>query len=300
MPLRARAEIVGALLVDRGTRDLMLNQRRLNILTGIASQTAVAIENVQLVADLAARQVLEKELDVAREIQKSFLPGRAPNVPGFQIAAYWRSARRVGGDFYDFMPLANHHQGLAIADVADKGVPAALFMALSRTLLRATAMSGRTPAEALNRANELIMSDARSDLFVTIFYGVLDPKSAVFTYANAGHNPPIWFEARSGTTHFLKEHGIALGVVPEVLVKDYQVKLESGDVLLLYTDGVTEAFNTAGDEFGDPRLAQVIHDHAADPAKAIIDAIVEAVRDFVGDEPPFDDLTMVVVKRDEG
>jgi serine phosphatase RsbU (regulator of sigma subunit)/putative methionine-R-sulfoxide reductase with GAF domain len=299
LPLRARAEIVGALVVDRGTRDLMLNQRRLNILTGIASQTAVAIENVHLMADLAARQLLEKELDVAREIQKSFLPGRAPNVPGFQIASYWRSARRVGGDFYDFMPLANHQVGLAIADVADKGVPAALFMALSRTLLRATAMSGRTPADTLSRANELIMSDARSDLFVTIFYGVLDPKSAKFTYANAGHNPPIWYEARSNTTRFMKEHGIALGVVPEVLVKDHVLTLAPGDVLVLYTDGVTEAFNAAGDEFGDRHLAQVVRECAAGTAEEISQAIVSAVRAFVGDEPPFDDVTMVVVKRDE-
>jgi len=251
-------------------------------------------------ADLAARQLLEKELDVAREIQKSFLPSRPPTVPGFQIAAYWRSARRVGGDFYDFMPLANHQIGLAIADVADKGVPAALFMALSRTLLRATAMSGRTPAEALHRANELILTDARSDLFVTIFYGVLDPKSARFTYANAGHNPPIWFEAKSHTTHFMKEHGIAIGVVPEVLVKDANVTLSPGDVMLLYTDGVTEAFNVEGEEFGEKRLEQVIRDCADHTAEEISQAIVSALRSFVGDEPPFDDVTMVVGKRDEG
>lgn len=298
LPLRARAEIVGALLVDRGTHDLRVNQRRLNILTGIASQTAVAIENVHLMADLAARQLLEKELDVAREIQKSFLPSRAPNVPGFQIASYWRSARRVGGDFYDFMPLANHQVGLAIADVADKGVPAALFMALTRTLLRATAMSGRTPAEALHRANELILSDARSDLFVTIFYGVLDPKTSKFTYSNAGHNPPIWFECRSAKTNFLKAHGIALGVVPEVMVRDNEVTLAPGDALLLYTDGVTEAFNAEGEEFGEKRLAQVLRDSARGTAEEISQSIVSAVRSFVGDEPPFDDLTMVVVKKD--
>jgi sigma-B regulation protein RsbU (phosphoserine phosphatase) len=243
--------------------------------------------------------LLEKELDVAREIQKSFLPGRAPNVPGYQIASYWRSARRVGGDFYDFMPLANHQVGLAIADVADKGVPAALFMALSRTLLRATAMSGRKPADTLSRANDLILADARSDLFVTIFYGVLDPKSAKFTYANAGHNPPIWFEAKSSTTRFMKEHGIALGVVPEILVKDNVLKLAPGDVLVLYTDGVTEAFNAASEEFGEPRLAQVVRECADGTAEEISQAIVSAIRSFVGDEPPFDDVTMVVVKRDE-
>ncbi len=216
LSLRARNQIVGALIVDRGAADLLINQRRLNILSGIANQTAIAIENVRLITELATQRLLEKELDVAREIQKSFLPDHNPQVAGYQIGAYWKSARRVGGDFYDFMPLANGNLGIVVADVADKGVPAALFMALSRTLVRATAMGGRTPADALRRTNELILSDARSDLFVTAFYGVLDPRRATFTYANAGHNPPIWLRARSGRAYYLNLPGIALGVIPEV------------------------------------------------------------------------------------
>jgi sigma-B regulation protein RsbU (phosphoserine phosphatase) len=131
-------------------------------------------------------------------------------VPGYELAAAWRSARRVGGDFYDFMLLANGNVGIAIADVADKGVPAALFMALSRTLMRATSMSGRTPADALRRTNTLIISDARSDLFVTVFYGLLHPRSGSFTYANAGHNPPLWLNMRSGVIQRLQQHGMAL------------------------------------------------------------------------------------------
>ena len=298
LPLRARGEVVGTLLIDRGADDLLINQRRLNILIGIAGQAAVAIENVQLQAELATRKLLEKELDLAREIQKSFLPECCPGIPGFDLSAYWRSARRVGGDFYDFMRLANGHWGLVIADVADKGVPAALFMALSRTLMRATAMSGRAPADALRRTNELILADARSDLFVTVFYGVLDPRRATFTYANAGHNPPIWFNTRSGETKYLSVHGIALGVVPEVNLTDVRIALDSGDVVALYTDGLTEALNDQGEEFGVERLEHLVRTHCAQSAEEIVAAIQLAVEAFVGEELPFDDLTLVVLKRD--
>jgi serine phosphatase RsbU (regulator of sigma subunit)/putative methionine-R-sulfoxide reductase with GAF domain len=296
-PLRGRTELVGALVVDGRTEDLLLSQRRLNILTGIASQAATSIESVQLLADLAARQVLEHELDLAREIQKSFLPASCPNVPGYTVAAAWKSARRVGGDFYDFMLLSNGNMGIVIADVADKGVPAALFMALSRTLTRATAMSGRTPSDALRRTNTLIMADARSDLFVTVFYGLLHPRSGNFTYANAGHNPPLWLKARSGAVSRLQQHGMALGVLNDVPLTEHVIQLEAGDVLALYTDGVTEAFNIDGEEFGVERLEQALQANADRSAEDIVAAIETAVDEFVGNEPPFDDFTLVVLKR---
>jgi sigma-B regulation protein RsbU (phosphoserine phosphatase) len=218
-------------------------------------------------------------------------------VPGYQLAAAWRSARRVGGDFYDFMLLANGNVGIAIADVADKGVPAALFMALSRTLMRATSMSGRTPSDALRRTNTLIISDARSDLFVTVFYGLLHPRSGSFTYANAGHNPPLWLNVQSGTMQRLQQHGMALGVIPDVPLSEHGIQIGPGDVLALYTDGVTEALNVAGEEFGVEQLEQVMKAHAAGSAEEIVAAIEAAVDEFVGNEPPFDDFTLVVLKR---
>jgi serine phosphatase RsbU (regulator of sigma subunit)/putative methionine-R-sulfoxide reductase with GAF domain len=297
VPLRGRTELVGALLVDGRTEDLLLSQRRLNILNGIASQASTSIESVQLLADLAMRQVLEHELDLAREIQKSFLPNSSPSVPGYELAAAWRSARRVGGDFYDFMLLANGNVGIAIADVADKGVPAALFMALSRTLMRATSMSGRTPADALRRTNTLIISDARSDLFVTVFYGLLHPRSGSFTYANAGHNPPLWLNMRSGVIQRLHQHGMALGVIADVPLTEHAIQIENGDVLAFYTFGVIEALNTEGEEFGVDRLAHAIQANADRSAKEIVAAIEAAVDEFVGNEPPFDDFTLVVLKR---
>ncbi len=298
LPLRGRRDLAGVLIVEGRTEELLINKRRLNILSGIASQTAVAVENVRLMADLAAQQLLEKELDLAREIQHSFLPECCPQVPGYELAAAWRSARRVGGDFYDFMLLANGNVGIAIADVADKGVPAALFMALSRTLVRATSMSGRTPADALRRTNTLILSDARSNLFVTVFYGLLHPRSGSFAYANAGHNPPLWLSARTGEVQPLLIHGMALGVMPDAPQIEQSLTLERGDVLVLYTDGVTEAFNTAEEEFGVERLEQVVRAHAHSSANEMVHAIQAAVDEFAGDVPPFDDFTLVVLKRE--
>ncbi len=297
--LVAKGETVGAMVIDGGTEALASGTRRANILSGIASQTAMAIVNAQLAEEAVVRQRLEQELRVARRIQESFLPERCPTLPGWQIAAFWRSARQVGGDFYDFVPLrdGSDRLGIAIADVADKGVPAALFMAMSRTLLRAVAIGGRSASEALMRTNDLILGDVRSDLFVTIFYVVLDPLTGQIGFANAGHNPPLLARAGGTAPEYLSRHGIALGVMPDITLDEQSLCLQPGDVLALYTDGVTEALNEAGEEFGVQLLEQCVVENAGGSADDIVQAIRAALRAHVGDEPPFDDVTLVVVKR---
>jgi sigma-B regulation protein RsbU (phosphoserine phosphatase) len=295
-PLRAKGKVVGMMVVEGTHEELSQGGRAMNILSGIAHQTAIAIENTRLVTELATRQRLEQELKVARDIQTSFLPSCCPEAPGWQLAAFWRAARQVGGDFYDFIPLPREHVGLVIADVADKGVPAALFMAVSRTLTRAASMTGhRTPGESLTRTNEMILSDARSDLFVTMVFADLSPVGRV-TYANAGHNPPLVVRA-TGEVERLHAHGMALGVMPEVAIHDQQIRLENGDLLVLYTDGVTDALDARGREFGLERLEQAAVANRGSTADGIVAAIQDAVHEFVGDEPPFDDLTLVVAKR---
>ncbi len=297
--LQAKGDMVGVMVIDGNAESLAQSARRANILSGIASQIAMAIMNVRLAEESAAQQRLERELALARQIQQSFLPERCPALPGWQIAAFWRSARQVGGDFYDFIPTrdASGRMGIAIADVADKGVPAALFMALSRTLLRAVAILGRSPAEALMRANDLILSDARSDLFVTIFYMVIDPSSTRIAFANAGHNPPLL--AWADGAQLLTPHGLALGVMPGIELAEQSLHADVGDVLVLYTDGVTEAQNETGDEFGLERLERGVIDtlRVGGSAEDIVQAIKGALHAHVGDEPPFDDMTLVVVKR---
>jgi sigma-B regulation protein RsbU (phosphoserine phosphatase) len=183
-----------------------------------------------------------------------------------------------------------------IADVADKGVPAALFMALSRTILRTVAFSRSDPAQVLVRTNEIIGKEARSDLFVTIFYGVWDPASERFIYANAGHNPPLLMRS-NGSFRELPGHGIALGVLPFIEMDSYAVPLRPGETVILYTDGVTEAHNEDYDELGMERLHVAARAGARADAVGIVGRITESIRDHAGDTPQFDDITLIVMKR---
>lgn len=298
-PLNARGQLVGAMVIGSMMENgQSLSTRRLNILTGVAHQAATAVVNNHLYREAAERNRLERELDVARDIQASLIPAGNPKIPGCSVASYWIAARQVSGDFYDFIPLRDGSWGIIIADVADKGIPAALFMALCRTILRAVAISRGDPAESLIRANEIINQDTQSDLFVTVFYAIWYPETQQMRYANAGHNPPLLLR-RDGSPRLLSAHGMALGVVPEVRLKSHTIKFLPGDTLLLYTDGVTEAMNEDMDEFGMGRLEQAAIKNRARPAKLIARSITKAIRAHAGDTPQFDDITLVVVKRED-
>jgi serine phosphatase RsbU (regulator of sigma subunit)/putative methionine-R-sulfoxide reductase with GAF domain len=310
MPLRSKGSVVGVMLVTGAPPSLAQTGRPANILLGIAHQAAIAIENVNLVRQLAEREGLEREIRLARTIQASFLPPSCPEVPGWDVAAFWQAAHQVGGDFYDFIPRPRDHYALVIADVADKGVPAALFMALCRTLVRAATLGrDRLPGEALARANAMILSDARhSDLFVTMVMANLSPVGRV-TLANAGHNPPMivrcnnnsagTLEEEDGHEHveYLTKHGVAMGVIENIRLENHIIRLHAGDVLLLYTDGLPDALNSQGEEFGMKRLEACVKANMDQPVEFIIQAIHDALTTFVGGEPPFDDQTMVVAKR---
>lgn len=300
LPLQTWGELLGLMAVDYADESPSGIERRRNILTGIANQAAIAIEGDRLAREAADQERLARELEVAQEIQVSFLPQSQPSLPGWEIAAHWRSARRVGGDFYDFLWLPDGQLGLVIADVADKGIPAALFMALSRTLVRVSALTGRGPARALERANQLILSDARSDLFVTIFYAVIDPTTGQMAYTSAGHNPPLLVRA-DGQVENLHCRGIALGVLEEIQLTDKETHLAPGDTLVLYTDGVTEAINAGEEEFGVERLAEIALARRHESATDILAHVDTAVTTFAAGQPQFDDVTLVVARRvDQG
>ncbi len=294
-PLFARARLVGVLVVGPPSNSQNLSGRRLNILNGIAQQAAIAVVNDQLYAESAERSRIEQELDVARTIQTSLMPNGTPIIPGCTVASYWEAARQVSGDFYDFLLLPNDSWGIAIADVADKGVPAALFMAMSRTILRTVAFNRIRPSDVLERSNNLIYGDTSSDLFVTIFYAIWNPDSRILEYANGGHNPPLLIQA-SGEIRELTSKGIALGVIEEVTIDENEVKLHSGDIVIFYTDGVTEATNEDFDEFGVDRLSMVGKNMRNRSAAEIVGAITEAVTEHAGDTPQSDDVTLVVMK----
>ena len=207
----------------------------------------------------AEKERIAQELKIARDIQQSFLPDSVPEMPGFELAAFSLPALEVGGDFYDFIPLPNGCWGLVIADVSGKGVPAALFMALSRTLVRASTSKNPSPSDAIMEANHLIVQDTRiTSMFVTLFYAIIDPTARTLTYVNAGHNPPMLFRTGRTEVTLLRADGIALGVMDDIALDSVEIGLKSGDVAVLYTDGLTEAINTEEEEFGTERLNETI------------------------------------------
>jgi len=321
-PLISKGEVLGALIVDRTQEPHRFSERSIHIVDGIAHQMAIGIENARLYEATLEQERTAQELRMAREIQVSFLPERCPSLPGWEICADWRAAREVGGDFYDFIPLGGEHLGLVIADVSDKGMPAALFMSLSRMLVRVSATEIRSPAGALQRVNELLMSESRTDMFVTVFYGVLNWRTGQLTYANAGHNPPILWHgpaigeaghgpAIGGAGHgpargeagqtaqpeltLLAAKGIILGVLDDIGLQECEVTIEPADILILYTDGVTEAINAQEEEFGEQRLVEAIADNHDNSCAQLVQGIYAAVSDF--GRAQFDDYTLVALKR---
>ncbi len=245
------------------------------------------------------RRELERkkfEIETARSIQQTFLPESTPRLEGFDMAAFSLPALEVGGDFYDFIPISQDKWGLVIADVSGKGFPAALFMALSRTYVRANAMGKTTASEAICMANNLIAKDAKSGMFVTLFYAMLDLQKKQLHYVNAGHNPPLLCKGYGGDVVLLDAQGIALGVMDEIQLQEVELNLADNDIVVFYTDGITEAINGKEEQFGQERLIKLITQNSNLPAQEIIDKIKSAVLDFTQGQAQFDDLTLVVLK----
>jgi sigma-B regulation protein RsbU (phosphoserine phosphatase) len=218
-------------------------------------------------------------------------------VPGYQIVYRWRPAGEVGGDFFDFMQLAENRLGLLVADVSDKGIPASLYMMFARTLFRATAFSGRAPAATLARANDLIVADSTSDMFVTVYYAELNPTQHTLIYASGGHNLAYLVPGDGGEPQPMVTEGIALGILTPIRIQQKSVYLAPGDLVMLYTDGVTDMLNEEGEAFGEDRLRALLTDHHDECAADIADAIEAALHEFAGGAGQYDDVTLVLLKR---
>jgi PAS domain S-box-containing protein len=263
---------------------------------------------IETIRDITERREMEgrlarsnAELQIAAEIQKSFMPEVIPQIKGFDIAARTVMAKEVGGDFFDVIPfeiiaLDKGTLGLLIADVSGKGVPAALFMALCRIVVRVNALWHRDPAKAIYDSNNIITQDSKSGMFVTLFFGTLRENDRTLTYVNAGHNPPVVFRSRDGTLEELLPTGIVLGAVENREYSSRTLSIGPGDVIVMYTDGVTESINTKEELFGEDRLNAIIRKNARLPAQEILDRILSGVLEFTGDMPQFDDITLLVVK----
>ena len=239
---------------------------------------------------------LQNELGVASKIQQSILPTRFPERPGCRIFANMKPARNVGGDFFDVIHLQDDRIGIAIADVSDKGVPAALFMMSCRTLIKGAAIGKTDPGEVLHEVNQLLEEDNDAAMFVTVFYGVYDPHSRRFQYANGGHNSPLIVHADGSSAELPLTGGIALGLMPDLDYDNSTVTLAPGDLIVLYTDGVTEAFDEQGNQFGTERLQEVFAGAEPKDVQDANRAVFEAVEKFAGDTPQSDDITCVTFR----
>ena len=240
---------------------------------------------------------LQNELDVASKIQQGILPTSFPEGDEFEVYGNMAPARNVGGDFFDVVSLENGRLGLAVADVSDKGVPAALFMMSSRTLLKGAAIGRNTPGEVLSEVNDLLNEDNETFMFVTILYAVYDPESGLVTYANGGHNNPMLVHANGTSQELPMTGGIALGVMPGLEYNQASITLEPGDSLVLYTDGVSEAMNSSGEEFGMDRFRQIFVETPPSSARQVNELILRAVSEFAGGIPQSDDVTCLVLHR---
>ncbi len=297
LPLRAKGQVLGALVTLEMEGNRRLATHRRTILTGIANYAAMAIENARLYQQTLQQERLRREIELAQEIQQSFLPDRCPHFPGWDLVVEWRAARGIGGDFYDFIRLDAQHLGLVIADVSDKGVAAALYMALSRTVMRTVALGTLGVAQVLRRVNQVLLEDSASGMFVSMFYGVLNLETGLLTYARAGHNPPLWVWAAEGRIVPLSPPGTILGVLEDPELVEETIQLQVGDVLVAYTDGVIEAINEQDEEFGEERLRSLLQRATEQDAETLVNLIDAALRVFTGDCPQFDDITLMVVKR---
>ena len=302
VPLLVDERSVGVLVVH-SRRDRQFVDPDLRFLQLLANQAAIALEAWRLRNEEIEWGRTERELAFGREIQRSMLPETCPIIPGWQFSVAYEAAREVGGDFYDFFPFIERPElwGIVIADVSDKGVPAALYMVLSRTTIRNAVQVSRTPAEVLEKTNRYILEDSQADMFLSAFYATLETTNGWLSYSNAGHNFPLWWQSDSRQLVVLPQHGILLGVVENVQLDDHKIEIKPGDILILYTDGITEAINEKQQEFGEIRLKRVVtaalESNPDLDGEGVIDIILDAVNDFAADQPRFDDRTLFVVKR---
>ncbi len=278
--------------------DVRAVRRQLPAVQSLAAQVASAIHQAHVYTDSLALQKTLQELSLAHSIQTSFLPESIPLIPGWQLAATLEPARQIAGDFYDFIHLPEGKLGVLIADVADKGLGSALYMALSSTLIRTFANEyHRDPALVLKTANQHILRNARANLFVTVFFGVLDPTSGLLRYANAGHNPPYLWGTENGIKT-LNNTGMPLGIDEENDWGQNEIVISHGEMLLMYTDGVTDAQNTAGEFIDRKIILSTLQQNLGKSAQEVQKIILDRVHRFVGDAPRFDDLTLVILSRE--
>lgn len=299
VPLISQGELIGLLNLGPRLSEQEYSSDDRQLLEKLASQAAPAVRVAQLVreqeADVRARERIEQELRVAQLIQQQFLPKHLPRIPGWQVAAFYRAAQEVGGDFYDFFELPEGKIGIVVGDVTGHGVPAALVMATTRSLIRSDAPRLVSPSAVLERANDFLDSDIPANMFVTCLYAVLEPATGKLRFANAGHDLP-YVRTANGTVMELRATGMPLGAMPGMRYDEKEATLSPGDVLLLHSDGVAEAHGPSREMFGFPRMRQLMAGHTQ--GQKLIDGLLDALHRFTGEAwAQEDDITLVTLVR---
>ena len=300
VPVVLKGTNLGVIYVDNHIKTGVFTHDDLELLSTIASSAAIAIENARLYLLAVEKGRLESELRMARQVQESLMSSESPELPGWEFVTRWLPARQVAGDFYDSFKFTGGKLGLVIADVADKGMPAALFMALTRTIVRASLDAAAQPKEGILRANRLVCADSTGSMFVTLFYALIDSTRSQITYVNAGQNPPLMLHlSSSGHPQIsrLGRTGMALGIQKDNTYDQYTLKFFPGDFLVMYTDGVTDLVNSNQEEFGMDRLIQVVNEASRGTAEDMARSIEKALDEFSGSTVFTDDITLVIAKR---
>ena len=292
---------LGVLAVANGPMGAPFSQGDFVVFKSIAEQSAFALYNAIIYSMANEKKRLDHDLEIARDIQRILLPAEAPAINGFQISGINVPARQVSGDYFDYIHVDEDRLGVAIADVSGKGVPASLIMAICRSVLRAEAAGNPSPADVLRKVNRQLYPDIKEDMFISMAYLILDHERDGVTLARGGHDAPLLYKRQLQSVTPVKSPGMVLGIdsgnVFDRLTADFGVPLERDDCLVLYTDGVTEALNTEGDEFGLERTIEAVRASATDGAQAIVKRVIDDVRNFTGSNPQNDDITLIAIRK---
>jgi len=292
---------MGVLAVANGPMGASFSQSDFVVFKSIAEQSAFALYNAIIYSEANEKKRLDHDLEIARDIQRILLPSEAPSVNGFEISGINIPARQVSGDYFDYIKVDDERLGVAIADVSGKGVPASLIMAICRSVLRSQATQNPSPADVLQKVNRQLYPDIKEDMFISMAYLILDHAHNGVVLSRAGHDAPLLYKSSSQTVTPLKPPGMVLGIdsgnVFDRLTSDVAVPLERDDCLVLYTDGVTEAIDTEGNEFGVERVIQSLRASAMNGASAIVTRLIDDLRNFVGSHPQNDDITLIAIRK---
>jgi len=292
---------MGVLALANGPMGAPFSQSDFVVFKSIAEQSAFALYNAIIYSEANEKKRLDHDLEIARDIQRILLPAEAPAVNGFEISGINVPARQVSGDYFDYIKVDDQRLGVAIADVSGKGVPASLIMAICRSVLRSQAAQNPSPADVLQKVNRQLYPDIKEDMFISMAYLILDHAHNGVVLSRAGHDAPLLYKSSSQTVTPLKPPGMVLGIdsgsVFDRLTSDVAVPLERDDCLVLYTDGVTEAIDTQGDEFGIERTIQAVCASAMNGAPAIVNRLIDDLRTFVGSQSQNDDITLIAIRK---